>query len=371
MKKDYYKILGVNRGASGEEIKKAFYKLAHQYHPHKAGKDEQKFKELNEKFKEINEAYQVLSDEKKRAQYDQFGQVFEGANVGGGGFESGFDFSNFGFGFENDFGGVSDLSDIFENFFEGLGGKPRRRAYKRGSDIEIIQEMTLEEAFNGARKRLQYQILKKCEQCQGIGYDKKAGVKTCAKCAGRGEIKETRKTFFGAFAQNKACPECRGFGEIPEKACPECQGSGQRTGQQEIDIELVPGVADEQIIKVKGFGEAGEKGSEAGDLFVRLKEKPHSFFHREGDDLLASIELKLTEALLGKKIKFKDLAGEELNIELPAGFNFLEKLKVLGKGMPHLHGWSRGDLFLNFILKTPRKLSEKAKKLLGELDKEI
>lgn len=370
MKKDYYKILGVNRGASGEEIKKAFYQLARQYHPHKAGKDEQKFKELNEKFKEINEAYQVLSDEKKRAQYDRFGQVFDGAPAGGG-FEQGFGFNDFGFGFEGDFGGIGDLSDVFESFFEGLGARPRRRTYKRGSDIEIIQEMTLEEAFNGAKKHLRYQILIKCEKCQGAGYDKKAGMKTCAACAGRGDIKETAKTFFGVFSQNKTCPECRGFGEIPEKICLECRGSGQQSGSRETDVELAPGVADGQIIKVKGFGEAGERNSDAGDLFVRLKEKPHSFFHREGDDLSVEIELKLTEALLGKKIKFKDLAGEELSIELPAGFNFLEKLKVRGKGMPRLHGWSRGDLFLNFVLKTPRKLSEKAKKLLGELDKEI
>lgn len=376
-KRDYYKILGVDRNASEEEIKKAFYRLAHEYHPHKAGKDEKKFKELNEKFKEINEAYQVLSNKEKRAQYDHFGQVFEGAPAGAGewpfGFEQGFGPSagGFGFDFEEGLGDLGDLGEFLDSFFEGFGTRQRRRTYKRGSDVELIQEITLEEAFKGARKHLEYQILIACDKCQGIGYDKREGVATCPTCAGRGEIREDRRTFFGSFSQNKVCPECAGFGEVPNKICSGCRGSGRRAGMRKVDIDIIPGVADGQIIKVKGMAEAGERGSESGDLYVRIKEKPHSFFRREGDDLCSSQELKLTEALLGKKIKIQDLNGELLTIELPAGFNFKEKLKISGKGMPYLHGLGRGNLYLEFELKLPKKLSEKAKKIIEDLDKEI
>ena len=375
MKNHYYKILGVDSGASAEEIKKAFYKLAHQYHPHKAGKDEKKFKELNEKFKEINEAYQVLSDKGKRAQYDSFGHIPEGASAGGGegpfGFGQDFSSSAGGFGFEEGSGDLGDLGDFFESFFEDLGVRQRRRTYRRGSDMEIIQEISLEEAFKGVRRHLQYKTLIACDKCKGLGYDKKEGQNTCSVCAGRGEIRENRRTFFGSFSQNRVCPQCRGFGEVPNKACSECKGSGQQTGLREVDIDIIPGVAEGQIIKLKGLGEAGERGSEAGDLYVRIKEKPHQFFHREGDDLYFKQELKLTEALLGKKIRIKDLSGGFLDIELPPGFNFKEKLRNHGKGMPHLHGAGRGNLYLEFDLKLPQKLSEKAKKIIEELDKEI
>ena len=374
MKKDYYKILGIDRKASPEEIKKAFYGLAHEHHPHKAGKDEKKFKELNEKFKEINEAYQVLSNKEKKEQYDRFGQVFEGVPVGGGGerpfgFEQDFGPSADGFGF--DFEGLGDLGEILDSFFEGIGGHQRRRTYRRGSDVELIQEISLEEAFKGVRKHLEYQILIACDKCQGVGYDKKEGVATCSTCAGRGEIRENRRTFFGNFSQNKVCPECAGFGEVPKKICSGCQGSGRQPGVRKVDIDIIPGVADDQIIKVKGMAEAGERGSEAGDLYIRIEEKPHPLFRREGDDLYMSCDLKFTEALLGKKIKIQDLSGESLTIELPAGFNFKEKLKIHGKGMPHLHGSGRGNLYLEFELKLPKKLSEKAKKIIEELDKEI
>lgn len=380
MKRDYYKILGIDRNASPEEIKKAFYKLAHQYHPHKAGRDEKKFKELNEKFKEINEAYQVLSNKEKRSQYDRFGQVFEGASVGGGEGPFGFgqDFGGFGFDFgdaerpfEGGFGDLSDLGEIFDTFFEGLAGRQRRRTYRRGSDVEIIQEISLEEAFKGVKKHLEYQILVSCENCQGIGYDKKEGVAVCSICAGRGEIRENQRTFFGSFSRNKVCPECQGFGEVPKKVCSECRGAGRQSGTREVDVDIVPGVADSQIIKIKGKGEAGERGSEAGDLYVRIREIPHSVFRREDDDLHFKQELKLTEALLGKKIKIKDLGGEFFEVELPPGFNFKEKLKIAGRGMPHLHGSGRGHLYLEFDLKLPKKLSEKAKKIIEELDKEI
>jgi molecular chaperone DnaJ len=378
MKKDYYKILGINHSASPEEIKEAFYRLARQYHPHRAGKDEKKFKELNEKFKEINEAYQVLSDKQKRTQYDQFGQVFKGASVGGGEWPFGFDFSAqgetspfWGGDFESGFGDLSDLGEIFDTFFEGLGVRPRRRTYRRGSDIEVAQKISLEEAFKGTRKNLEYQTLITCEKCQGIGYDKKEGVTVCSTCGGRGEIRENQRTFFGSFSRNKVCPECGGFGEVPKKVCSECRGSGRLSGMRKVAVDIIPGVADNQIIKIKGIGEAGERGSQTGDLYVRIKEISHSIFRREGDDLYLKQDLKLTEALLGKKIKIKDLSGEFFEVELPPGFNFKEKLRVAGRGMPHLHGSGRGALYLEFDLKLPKKVSDKAKKIIEDLDREI
>jgi len=377
MSKDYYKILGVERNASPDEIKKAFYKLAHLYHPHKAGKDEKKFKELNEKFKEINEAYQVLSSSEKKAQYDRFGQVFEGASKGGGewpfGFGQGFDPSSggFGFDFQGESGDMGDLGEFFESFFEGLGVRQRRRTYRRGSDMESVQEITLEEAFSGVRKHLQYKTLVTCDKCKGLGHDKKEGKSVCPTCAGRGEIKENRQTFFGSFSQNKVCSQCRGFGEVPNKVCSQCKGSGRQSGLREVDVDIVPGVANGQIIKVKGMGEAGEGGSETGDLYIHIKEKPHQLFRRKDDNLYMSQEIKLTEALLGKKIKIKDLGGEILNIELPMGYNFKERLRIGNKGMPHLHGAGRGNLYLEFDLKLPKKISEKAKKIIEELDREL
>ncbi len=395
MNKDYYKILGVDRNASPEEIKKAFYKLAHLHHPHKAGKDEKKFKEMNEKFKEINEAYQVLSDKSKREQYDHFGRVFsagggpayggEGARGGGQPFDFGQDFDpaagGFGFSagggpasgwdFEGNLGDLGDLGDFFENFFEGLGVRQRRQTYRRGSDIELIQEISMEEASSGVRKHLQYKTFIACDKCKGLGYDRKEGKSTCSTCAGRGEIKENRQTFFGSFSQNKVCSQCYGLGEVPNKVCPECKGAGRISGIREVDVDIIPGVSDDQIIKIKGMGEAGERGSEIGDLYIRIKEKPHPFFRRKGDDLYFIQELKFTEALLGKKIKIKDLSGGMIDVELPSGFDFREKLRIIGKGMPHLRGAGRGNIYLEFNLKLPKHLSEKAKKIIEDLDKEI
>jgi molecular chaperone DnaJ len=392
MSKDYYKILGVSKSSSADEIKKAYRKLAHQYHPDKANGDEKKFKE-------INEAYQVLSDRSKRAQYDRFGTAepmggfsagqnpFAGFSAQGGP-ASGWDFSGFSAqggpasgweGFQGYGGDVGDLGDIFDTFFEGLGVRPRRPTYQQGSDLETTQEVSLEEAFRGTTKELRVATFVPCTACKGQGGDPAAGTKTCAMCNGRGEVKEQRKTFFGTFAQVKACDMCHGVGTVPNKRCATCSGSGRVRGEHAVRIEILPGVQNDQIIKITGAGEAGERGS-VGDLYVRVKVKPHAVFERRNDDLIVHREVRVADLLLGKKFDVPTISGGKLKVEIPTGFNLKEQLRLRGEGMPRFSaqggpasGWGhgRGDLLVDLIVKAPKKPSAKAQKLLEELEKEL
>ena len=375
MQKDFYKVLGVEKNASPEDIKKAYRKLAHQFHPHKAGKDEKKFKELNEKFKEINEAYNILSNTEKKAQYDKFGQVFEGGQpfgAGGFGFEgqpfSDFDFSTQG-GF--DMGGSADLGDIFNAIFEGMGVRQKRRTYKRGSDLEFTQEVTLEEAFKGIEKTLKFKTFLKCSKCKGRGHDEKAGFEKCSVCGGRGEIRETKNTFFGSFAQVKTCEKCFGTGQVPNKVCEICRGVGRISGEREVKIQILPGVRDGQLIKITGMGEAGERQTTEGDLYVRIKVKPHSVFERIGDNLKIKKDVKLVDLLLSKKLEIPTISGNKLSIEIPAGFDIRNDLRIPNEGMPIFNGYGRGNLLVELIVKTPRKLSPKIKKALEEFEGEL
>ncbi|MEW6617157.1 MAG: molecular chaperone DnaJ [Patescibacteria group bacterium] len=371
MAKDYYGILGVVRNASPEEIKKAYRKLAHQYHPDKAGGDEKKFKE-------INEAYQVLSHKEKRAQYDQFGTTFEGAQQGGGyGGFSGFggfnpsDFQNWNFQ-----GGVDggDFGDIFETIFEQFGGGGsgrRRQTYQHGSDIETRIELTLEEVFFGVKHELKFKTYVSCKDCGGVGHDASKGFSTCTKCNGKGEIRVEKKTFFGNFAQVKACDTCSGRGQIPNKICSTCKGVGRVADAKEVVVDVAPGVEDGQVIKIKGGGEAGERGGGSGDLYVNIRIKPHSVFKRKKNDLYVNKEIKVTDALLGKKIKMQEINGTTFEFSIPPDFNFDGPFKIPGRGMPHLGSPSRGDLYVHFSLQMPKKLSKKAKELLENLEKEL
>ncbi len=367
--KDYYSVLGVSREASEEDIKKAYRKLAHQFHPDKAGGNESKFKE-------VNEAYQVLSNKDKRSQYDRFGS----AGAGGGGVPPGWEgFSGFGaqgqqwngnFGAED----LGDLSDIFEQFFGGQAAARARPTYTRGSDIEIHAEITLEEAFKGLSKTLHYQTYAECAHCAGLGYEKSKGTKKCAKCQGKGEIREERQTFFGKFAQVRACPDCHGRGEVPNEKCHECKGTGRVVKQREAKVEIAPGIEDGQIIKLAGYGEAGEFGSGSGDLYVVVRVKPTAKYERRKADLITEKDISIAELLLGNDITMHDVDGTVFQVRIPGGFNVREALKVTGRGMPRFGSFSsssRGDLYIRFNLKTPKSVSSKAKKLLEDLDKEI
>ena len=352
--KDYYQILGVSRDASEEEIKRAYRKLAHQHHPDKAGGDEGKFKE-------ISEAYRVLSDKKKRANYDRFG-VAEGP-AGFGGWQ-GVDPSAFQ-GFAGEYG-MGDLGEIFESFFEGMGVHTRRPTYRRGSDLETLQEVTLEEAFRGVVKEIRVGTRVRCETCKGQGGDPEAGYKTCTACNGRGEVKEERRTFFGSFSQVKACEKCAGFGQIPNKVCSACKGDGRVSGERKVEVEILPGVENDQIIKIKSAGEAGERGTATGDLYVRVRVKPHPVFDREEDNLIVRRELRVIDLLLGKKIEVPTISGGHVKVEIPAGFDLKERLRIPGEGMPRLGSFGRGDLLVEFIIKAPKKADTRLRKLLEE-----
>ena len=376
MADDYYKILGIEKSASDEDVKKAYRKLAHQYHPDRPSGDEKKFKKLNE-------AYQILSSKEKRSQYDQYCRVFEGGSGGAGGFDFG-GFSSGGgpasgweFGFDpHSFSTEGEgLGDIFDAFFEGMGVRKKKKTYKRGSDVELVQEITLEDSFSGITKKVALPIAIQCETCGGKGHDEAAGFSNCSVCDGQGEIRETRNTFFGNFSQVRTCEKCWGTGQIPKKICKDCSGTGRKKGERSIGFEIVQGISDGQIIKIVGAGEAGERGAAAGDLYVRIKIKPHSVFERQGDDLFIKKEVGFFDVLLNKPIEIKTIGGEKLNVEIPAGFNLREKLRMAGQGMPKFGAGilqsKRGDLYIIFNVKTPGKLSVKAKKILEDLGREL
>jgi len=352
--KNYYELLGITKGASNDEIKKAYRRLAHKYHPDKQGGDEKKFKE-------INEAYQILSDEKKRSEYDKFGRVFSGEV--GGGWNGDFQ----GFNWDINLGGfqdASELGDVFDAFFEGLGVKPKRKIYRRGSDLEIVATITLEEAKTGKRINLDYQTHLTCSTCHGLGHDSNAGLKKCEYCGGRGEVRESRNTFFGNFAQVVSCKHCRGFGQIPNKVCGSCKGSGRSVGGRSTVLEIRPGIEEGQIIKIKGMGEAGENQSDSGDLYVRVKVLPHAKFERRGNDLYTTVTVNLVDVLLNKKIKVGTLGGGETEVKIPAGHHLTNNIRIKNEGMA-----DGGDLVVKLDVFTPKDLSQKTKKILDELEK--
>lgn len=363
--KDYYSILGVQKTASEEEIKKAYRKLAHQHHPDKAGGNEAKFKE-------INEAYQVLSDKNKRAQYDRFGTAdpMGGFGGGAGGFPGGGQWSNVGFD-PSQFGDMGDLGDIFETFFGGgFPGGSRRKTYESGSDLEVQEQITLEEAFNGTIKNIRLKTFVPCAKCGGKGAEPGSGFEKCSTCDGQGQIREQRRTLFGSFSQVKACAKCHGTGEVPKKPCATCKGAGRVMADRDVKIDIMAGIDDNQLIKVKGMGEAGERGTASGDLYVRVRVRPHATFARHGSDLIVARELTLVDVLLGKPIAVPVISGGTITVEIPAGFNLKESLRVAGQGMPHIGSRSRGDLLVNFTIKAPKKPGAKAKELLEKLERE-
>ena len=351
--KDYYEILGVGRNASVEDIKRAYRRLAHQYHTDKNTGDDKKFKE-------INEAYQVLSNQEKRQQYDSFGRVFEGGSPFSGGQ---------GFGWDVNLGGFEDmgnLGDIFSTLFEEFGLRQKRRTYKRGGDVELMAEISLEEAKRGKIFDLAYSTYGVCKMCGGIGHEKSVNFRRCDYCGGQGQIRETRSTFFGRYSQVNTCPHCRGVGEIPEKLCPECKGSGRIEETRSARVDIRPGVENDQIIKLKGMGEVGENNAGNGDLYVKIAVRPHPVFERRGNDLFRVVEASIVDILLGKEIRFENLEGKTLSVTAPPGFKLGDTLKIRGEGMT-----GSGNLIVRLEAKTPRHLSRKARNLLEDLGKEL
>lgn len=367
--KDYYEVLGVGRSASPEEIKKAFYKLAHQYHPDKGGNPE--------KFKEINEAYQVLSNKEKRAQYDKFGRTFDGAGSGQQGF-SGFKWQSGGFQSPFGFSGDFDLGDIFADFFQGsaAAGKTKSARQNKGGDIETNLEIDLEEAAFGGRKEVVFKTYLRCEHCGGKGYEPNSKLKECAYCKGEGVIRETRRTFLGNFTQIIECPKCKGRGKIPEKPCASCGGDGRYYGKKEIKVDIPVGIRDGETIRIRQEGEAGMLGAASGDLYIRIIIKKHPIFERKGDDLHLSLSVSFSEVVLGAKKDVPVLNAQKdrdrkIVLKIPAGTESGEIFRIRGKGVKHFDAPGQGDMYARVKIKTPKKISAKAKELLEQLEKEI
>ncbi|MBI4193090.1 MAG: DnaJ domain-containing protein, partial [Candidatus Colwellbacteria bacterium] len=363
---DYYKILGIERGASEDDIKKAYRKLAHRYHPDRGTGDEAMFKK-------VNEAYRVLANGEKRKQYDRFGRTFEGGSAAGaGGPFGGFGPGGFEFNFDaSSFEDLGNISDVFDAFFEGVGVRRRRRSYQQGSDLELTEEITLEEAFTGARKSIAYRTYAPCRECSGVGHFPKQGFETCAVCNGRGEVQESRQTFFGNFASVKVCEKCRGLGRIPNKLCGKCSATGRIAQEKTINVDLAPGIGDSQVIKLTGAGEAGVRGAGAGDLYVRVRVAPHERFTRDGDNLITRQSVDIVSLLLTREIEVASLDGKRLTVGIPAGAKVGERITVTGAGMPRLGHFGKGDLFVILGLQMPRKITKKGEELLRKLKDEI
>lgn len=354
MSKDYYKILGVEKNASQDEIKKAFRKTAHKYHPDKKGGDEKKFKEANE-------AYQVLSDKKKRAQYDQFGSAgpnqFRGQEAQG---FSGFDFSGFqnaqGFGF-----GDIDLGDLFGGGFSGNTRSSRRR---RGADIQIRMEIDFAESIFGTTKKVEINHSKVCTDCGGTGADPGSDMATCAECNGQGKI---QTQVMGIFTTVTECPTCEGRGKIPKKSCKRCRGTGTIQEKETIEFKIPAGIAHGDTLRIAGRGEAIKNGP-PGDLFVQIFVKNHKTFKRNGIDLVMEHEISMSDAVLGAKHTIKLLDGSKIDVKIPAGTKHGTILRVSGKGIDT--GRMKGNLLISIKIHIPKKLTKKAKEAIEILRSE-
>lgn len=352
MSKDYYEILGVQKGASKDELKKAYHKLAHKYHPDKNKGDDSKFKE-------VNQAYQTLSDDQKRAQYDRFGTDGpQGFNPNQGGF-GGFDFSGQG-GMEFDMG---DLGDIFGDFFGGGG----RRQQKRGRDISTEIDLTFEESIFGVKRTILLSKQSVCDICKGTGGKVGTKMDTCKTCNGNGQIREMKRSILGTFETRKTCDACHGQGKTPAEKCSECSGKGVRTKQDEIEINVPVGINAGEMVRMTGLGEAIQ-GGQAGDLYIKINVRSHGTFKRDGLNLVMDLPIKLTDALLGMTYNLKTLEGNTVEVKIPEGINHGELLRVRGKGVPSTRG--RGDIILRVQVQMPKKLSRKSKEVIEKLKEE-
>lgn len=360
MAQDYYKILGVERNASEDEIKKAYRKLAHKYHPDKAGGDEAKFKE-------INSAYQILSDKQKRSQYDQFGQTFDGAGFDGGqgGGFSGFDFSQFSGqngGFEFNFGG-DGFGDIFSDIF---GGGNSRRTQTQGRDIQMDVEISFVEMISGVEKEIKLYKAIKCDKCEGSGGEPGSKEETCKTCKGTGQVKKAVRTILGSFMQTSVCNDCNGKGKTFSKKCSQCGGDGRYRKEVLEKIKVPAGIDSGQTLALSGKGEAGENGSPAGDLLVRVFVLKDNDFKREGNDIFSDAHISFSQAVLGDKILVKTVEGD-VSMKIPEGTQSGDVFRIRSKGVPKLRGFGRGDHFVKVIVDVPTKVSREQRDLIEKL----
>jgi molecular chaperone DnaJ len=358
--KDYYEVLGLQKGAGKDEVKKAFRKLAAEYHPDKKTGNEAKYKE-------ITEAYAVLGDDKKKAEYDTYGHAFQGGGGGGsaaGGF-GGFNWADFQ---QQGFGGQGgsfefDLGDIFESF--GFGGGQRKQS--RGRDMSIDINLSFSESIFGVTRNILLTKNNTCTHCDGTGGKKGSAMTSCATCNGNGKIRETRQSIMGTFQTTRECDSCHGTGKIPKERCGFCAGAGILRGEEEIAIKIPAGIQNGEVIRMTGRGEAMPR-AQAGDLYIKVHVEQHATIKREGSTLYSKLSIKLTDALLGNDYKVETLDGP-VTVTIPSGITHGELLRIKNKGVP-VDGRTRGDFMIKVEIELPKSLSKSAKKLIEDLKKE-
>ena len=351
MEKDYYQILGLQKGASKDEVKKAFRKKAAEHHPDKKTGNE-------EKYKEVTEAYSVLGDEKKKAEYDTYGQSFNGAGGGGGN-----PFGGGGFGGFQQGGMDFDINDIFSQFGFGGGGGQQQQ---RGRDISIDINLKFEEAVFGVTRKVLLTKNNTCNTCNGNGAKPGTSLDTCSTCNGQGKVREQRQSIMGSFTTVRECNTCYGSGKIPKERCGTCAGAGVAKTEEEIAIKIPAGIQNGEVIRMTGRGEAIPHG-QAGDLYIKIHADAHKTIKRDGTTLSTTLPIKLTDALLGATYSVETLDGST-DIKIPAGVTHGELIRIKDKGVPSDRG--RGDFMVRVSVETPKKLSKKARKLVEELQGE-
>ena len=358
--KDFYDVLGVSREASGDEIKKAYRKLAHKYHPDKKDGNE-------EKFKEVNEAYQTLSDQNKKSQYDQFGQTFDqqGGGFDGGdasGFGGGNPYGQSGAGFED-----IDLGDVFENFFGRSRRSPDAGGATHGDNISINIDMKFDEAVFGTEKIVELRKKIKCSKCHGNGAEPGTKIESCPTCSGTGQIKQIQQIFIGSFTRTITCPDCKGVGKKATNPCSDCSGDGRVVGHKKIKVKIPAGISSGQTLEINNEGEAGKDGGQDGSLFVTVNVLDHEYFKREGNNIECEMPISVVQAVLGDKINIKTLDGES-KIEIPIGTQPGEIFKIKEKGVPYLGNKDqRGDFVVKTTISIPKKINSKEKELFKEI----
>lgn len=358
-KRDYYEVLGLQKGASDNDIKKAFRKMAMKYHPDKNPGD----KVAEEKFKEINEAYAVLSDPEKKEKYDRFGHAGVDPNSGFGGGAGGF----------GGFDGFEDIFDMFGGAFGGFGGGSRGRRNngpRKGSDLQKAVTITFEEAAFGTKKEIRLNKYVKCKTCGGSGAAPGTSKKSCPKCGGTGEIRTAQRTPLGTFQSVSPCPDCNGTGEINETPCPDCGGSGKTRDNVTISVNIPAGVDNDSVIPIKGQGEPGVNGGPDGDLYIVINVEPHKIFERRGQDLWLEIPITFDQAALGDDIIVPTLEGK-VSYKVPSGTQPDTIFRLKGKGIKSVRGNRKGDLYVKVNLEVPTKLNSKQKKAISAMAEKV
>ena len=358
-KRDYYEVLGVSKGASEDEIKKAYKKLARKYHPDLNPDN----KEAEEKFKEVNEAYEILSDPNKKARYDQFGFAGVDPNYGaggaGGGFDGGFDFG--------------DLGDIFGSFFGGGFGGGRRtnpNAPQRGESIRLSLAISFEEVAFGCEKEVSVDRMEQCGTCHGNGCAAGTTPEVCPDCHGTGQVQVRRQTPMGVFATSSPCGRCGGKGKIIHQPCPDCRGSGAVRRRKTIQVSIPAGIDNGQTISVRGQGSAGKNGGPAGDLLVTITVRPHELFRREGTSVLCDAPITFAQAVLGAELEIPTIDGK-VKYDLPEGTQSGTTFRLKGKGIPAINGRGRGDQYVTVYIETPRNLNREQKEALKKFAESV